>query len=67
MTNIYPGELEIDNERGVIYFHTSDAKAAAQMGSISILRICNLPKPLPEKAIDITHMKGVSFTELGLL
>lgn len=34
------GQLEIDHERGVIYFHSS------KTGS-TVLRICRLPKPIP--------------------
>jgi hypothetical protein len=56
------GILEIDPERGVIYFH--DAKTGQ-----SILRICNLPKPIPTKGdaikgslLDITHMVGCSWS-----
>lgn len=53
------GELEIDRERGVIYFHTSDAKTAKQYGGITILRICNLPKTLrSNQMLDITNMIG---------
>jgi hypothetical protein len=50
----FPGELEIDASRGVIYFHCSDEKAVAQYGSVSILRICGLPHDFPERAIDLT-------------
>lgn len=35
------GELEIDHERGVIYFH-------GDKSGFTHLRICNLPKPIPE-------------------
>lgn len=51
------GTLEIDYNRGVIYFHSDKG--------ITRLRICQLPlprKPIDERAmIDITHMVGVSF------
>ena len=51
------GTLEIDHARGVIYFHTDEGYTA--------LRICSLPKPVPtpntNKALDITHMHGVSW------
>lgn len=33
------GELEIDHERGVIYFHNDEG--------YTTLRICQLPKPIP--------------------
>jgi hypothetical protein len=49
------GELEIDHERGVIYFHTLDNKHLP-----TPLRICRLGK-IPQKfeTIDITHMKSI--------
>lgn len=56
-----PGELEIDPNRGVIYFHTSDEKIAAKYGSVSILRICQLPRPIPPRAMDITFEYGCNW------
>lgn len=55
MTIKYTGELEIDKERGVIYFHSD-------LG-ITILRICCLPTPIPlsSEGLDITHGYGVSW------
>lgn len=65
MTIRIKGELEIDQERGVIYFH--------QDSGITALRICSLPTPIPNpkynkrlKAttptmLDITHMYGCSW------
>lgn len=55
------GTLEIDQARGVIYFHSK------QTGHSS-LRICSLPKPIPDptqygKNLDITHMIGCSWTK----
>ena len=57
MTSQIEGTLEIDHERGVIYFHRKDT------GS-TLLRICSLP-PIERgfkygDIIDITHMQGVS-------
>lgn len=58
MTISLYGQLEIDTNRGVIYFHSA-------MG-LTVLRICRLPTTAlrgfnPEHAmIDITHMQGVS-------
>ena len=51
------GELEIDHERGVIYFHN-------KANGSSTLRICRLGK-IPENIqhIDITHMYGVQMVE----
>lgn len=53
------GELEIDEERGVIYFH------ATETGDTK-LRIGMLPAPIPDvkdygRMLDITHMHGCSW------
>lgn len=57
------GQLEIDHERGVIYFHTTDHEAAQQFQALTILRICSLPKPIPkDRQIDIAHMHGVCYS-----
>jgi len=52
------GELEIDQERGVIYFHSYEE-------GITKLRICNLPFPISEQAIkngmNITHLFNASW------
>jgi len=61
MTSLIKGTLEIDHNRGVIYFHSSDTGHTP-------LRICSLPKPIPDvseyaKSIDITHMYGCSWVE----
>ncbi len=62
MTTKIKGELEIDHERGVIYFHTSDKKAITEFdGNITILRICSLPNPIPKRHLDITHMRGANW------
>jgi hypothetical protein len=53
-TQVFEGALEVDRARGVIYFHTNDEDVANLHGSVSILRICGLPKNLPERAIDLT-------------
>lgn len=39
MTLKYDGQLEIDQKRGVIYFHGKQG--------VTLLRICSLPKPIP--------------------
>jgi len=61
------GELEIDPDRGVIYFHNGSTGQ-------TVLRICRLPKPIPDPTqeteysavhgvmLDITHMFGVSWS-----
>lgn len=56
------GILEIDERRGVIYFHDADGT--------TVLRICRLPKPIPDPydnnggtLLDITHMVGASWRD----
>jgi hypothetical protein len=54
------GILEIDQERGVIYFHSSATGHTP-------LRICNLPKSIPNpteygKMLDITHFQGCNWS-----
>ncbi len=62
MTSTIKGQLEIDHERGVIYFHISDLEAAKEIGAITLLRICSLPVPIPKHgSLNITHMFGVSW------
>jgi hypothetical protein len=57
------GELEIDEERGVIYFHANKGQSRLP----TPLRICRLPKPIPNvksdefEGLDITHMHGVNW------
>jgi hypothetical protein len=48
------GELEVDFDRGVVYFHSA---------GLTMLRICRLPTPIPEniRFIDITFGIGVSY------
>lgn len=56
MTEQFVGVLEIDTDRGVIYFHS--------VQDTTMLRICNLPTPIPtdvDTLLDITHMYGVSW------
>lgn len=55
------GFLEIDSNRGVIYFHSKTGQ--------TLLRICSLPTPIPlpvgepsEVMLDITHGYGVSWS-----
>lgn len=58
MTRKFKGELEIDDYRGVIYFHVDDPKTASEYESVTTLRICNLPTPIPKRALDVTHLVG---------
>lgn len=56
MTIKIKGELEIDSNRGVIYFHDGST-------GITRLRICRLPTPIPEEEqLDITHMYGCNYS-----
>jgi hypothetical protein len=63
---IFKGELEIDHERGVIYFHLTGKRDIKTTETISLLRICRLPKiPFPLRDIlDITHMFGCNWNKL---
>lgn len=55
MTQVFHGQLEIDNDRGVIYFH--DEKTGTTK-----LRICNLPTPIPnDEQLDVTHLHGANW------
>lgn len=53
------GELEIDADRGVIYFHSESGQTIGQ----TLVRICKLPTPIPlyRSLLDITHMHGCSW------
>lgn len=56
------GQLEIDHDRGVIYFHISDEKKIEELQLVTLLRICRLPRDIPEnRFLDITHMKNCSW------
>jgi hypothetical protein len=45
MTHKYNGQLEIDSNRGVIYFHS--------VHGVTLLRICSLPKPIPKPIVSL--------------
>jgi len=50
-----PGTLEIDHDRGVIYFHV-DTSLIKEMKLVTLLRICSLPKPIPKDTfLDVSH------------
>ena len=55
------GTLEIDSERGVIYFHTVEEDAARMYGGPTIMRVCGLPKPIPVQMLDITWPRNVNW------
>ena len=67
MTIRIKGELEIDQRRGVIYFHSTDSR----LKGLTVLRICRLPRPIPnpleqteDMLLDITHMIGTSWKQV---
>lgn len=63
------GELEIDENRGVIYFHLTHQDEVEKFNMVTLLRICRLPTPIPTERqnladltmLDITHMHGCSW------
>jgi len=56
---VIKGELQIDHDRGVVYFHDDES-------GMCLLRIGNLPKPITDlgnppvrdRGLDITHLVG---------
>jgi hypothetical protein len=59
-TSTYTGTLEIDHERGVIYFHLADEADMQKLGVTTALRICRLPRPIPhDRPLDITHLHDI--------
>jgi hypothetical protein len=50
--------LEIHHERGVIYVHAKDEETVKLFKGATLLRIGNLPKPIPRKALDIAFGHG---------
>lgn len=61
-TRQYSGMLEVDDERGVIYFHTDDPFVVKRFRTATILRICRLPTPIPvDTPMDIVHTFGCSW------
>jgi hypothetical protein len=67
MTTSICGTLEIDHDRGVVYFHADekDYHGITQSVCPTPLRICSLPTPIPriteERSLDITHMVGADW------
>ena len=58
------GQLEIDSSRGVIYFHTSDKDVADKIHGVTVLRICQLPTPIPDnQMLDITFGHGCDWCD----
>lgn len=66
MTIKIKGELEIDQERGVIYFHCGK-RGIERFNQPTVLRICRLPVPIPKPdagfagLLDTTHMMGCNW------
>ena len=53
------GWLEVDHDRGVIYFHLSSKEDITKLQAITLLRIQGISRPIPEKGlIDIKVEKG---------
>jgi hypothetical protein len=63
----FTGQLQIDENRGVIYFHLTDPKEIEYLGMVTILRICNLPKPIPvpQNKDDWTQLHGAWDINVG--
>lgn len=59
------GELEIDLNRGVVYFHASHPRP--EWGTQTLLRVCRLDIPpdynINVGMIDIIHMVGASYRD----
>ena len=53
MTKKYRGVLEVDEERGVIYFHTDNPTVAGRYGTMTLVRVCRLRKPI-QLPVDLT-------------
>lgn len=60
-TQTLEGILEIDGDRGVIYFHANPGQGVVP----TPLRICSLPKPIPlvteMRALDVTLGYGADW------
>ena len=54
MTTTFDGQLEVDVQRGVIYFH--DGKTGA-----TVLRVCGLKIPPTFAAIDLTQRNHIMY------
>lgn len=56
MTEKIKGELEIDRERGVVYFHATEEADLKRYGVVTILRICRIHpvRMRPGCPIDLT-------------
>lgn len=58
----YLGILEVDPDRGVIYFHSTESRVIAKIQTPTLLQIRNLPTPIPSgRALDVIHMHGADW------
>lgn len=56
------GQLEIDHDRGVVYFHITDPEDIRDRAVVTALRICGLPcrvPPIESRMLDISLTKEV--------
>lgn len=60
------GYLEIDHDRGVIYFHAEKSRDQEAFGGLTILRMGGLPKPVPKHSLDVFHMFGQNWGGEGI-
>lgn len=52
---IIEGQLEIDHNRGVIYFHCNP-DYARERGVVTMIRVCGLATPVPKhRMLDLTN------------
>ncbi len=63
-TTVVLGELEVDHQRGYVYFHCfADTYLKGDTPTFTPLRICSLPKPIPKEwPLDIIHMVRCSWS-----
>jgi len=64
MKTVMNGVMEIDHERGVIYFHLQTSDAVKYHKIATPLRISGLPRPIPliqGRSLDIGFRKDDSF------
>jgi hypothetical protein len=58
MSKVYEGQLEVDHDRGVIYFHLGRRSDMKQLNAVTLLRICGLETPMSKGPWDIAlHRK----------
>ena len=58
----FEGELEINERKGIVYFHLTKEEDIEKYNIQTLLRICCLPE-IPDRVnfLDITHMVGCSW------